>query len=130
MSMVVRGRELPANAEAPRLARHLLTAILGEVGCAAETVDAAELLVSELVTNSVRHAASPVVLRIEVHGHELLVEVEDDDPSPPRLLHPEHDALGGRGIALVDALASHWGVTPVPDERHPLGKVVWFRIPF
>jgi anti-sigma regulatory factor (Ser/Thr protein kinase) len=127
--MAARSTELPATAAAPRMARHLVTAMLDEQGCSIEVVDTAELLVSELVTNSVRQAASSVVVRIEMQGGDLLVEVQDDDPAPPRLLHPGPDALGGRGIALVDALASRWGVTPVPGgRRRPTGKVVWFRI--
>jgi anti-sigma regulatory factor (Ser/Thr protein kinase) len=127
--MAARSTELPATTAAPRMARHLVAAMLGERGCSVEVVDSAELLVSELVTNAIRHAASNVVVRVELDGGGLLVEVQDDDPSPPRLRGPEPDALDGRGIALVDALASRWGVNTLPDDHgRAMGKVVWFRI--
>jgi anti-sigma regulatory factor (Ser/Thr protein kinase) len=112
------------------MARRIATDALVDLGCSEETLDITRLLVSELVTNSLEHTESGSCLRVHVEGSELVVEVEDSNPSIPRLLHPEPDSLGGRGIELVDLLASRWGVDPVMDDRHqPVGKVVWFRLP-
>lgn len=87
-------------------------------------LDTVNLLVSELVTNSIVHAASdadiavllkPDAVRIEVtdHGHALL-EVKQAGESD----------TSGRGLALVEALSSSWGVIPGPD-----GNTVWFEVP-
>lgn len=128
--MVAGSAELPPTPEAARLARRVTASTLTELGCAGDTLDIAQLLVSELVTNSFRHAATTALLRLAHEGHDLLVEVEDADPRQPQVLHPENDALGGRGLALVESLAARWGVDPVVDgDNKPIGKVVWFRLP-
>jgi anti-sigma regulatory factor (Ser/Thr protein kinase) len=128
--MVAGSIELPPTADAARLARRVTVSTLTELGCCGDTLDIAQLLVSELVTNSYRHAATTSQLRLVHEGPDLVVEVEDADPRPPRVLQPEHDALGGRGLALVDSLSAGWGVNPVVDgDNRPVGKVVWFRLP-
>jgi anti-sigma regulatory factor (Ser/Thr protein kinase) len=127
--MAASSTELPPTPDAPRLARRVTMSTLTELGCSPEAVETAQLLVSELVTNTFEHAATPASLRLLLDGDEVLVEVEDGDPTPPRLLRPEHDALGGRGMALVDSLASNWGFAVRLDgDRTPVGKVVWFRL--
>ncbi len=82
----------------------------------------AELLVSELVTNAVLHASSSPRLDIVLDDERVRVEVYDDDPVMPRMLQPDEGALGGRGILLLDRIASRWGA-----ERRGDGKVVWFE---
>ncbi|OXS32480.1 ATP-binding SpoIIE family protein phosphatase [Streptomyces sp. XY006] len=89
----------------------------------AELAAPAELLVSELVTNAVRHAhARPVALRL-VRGDTLLCEVDDDDHELPTLLSagPLDDA--GRGLRVVSTLAREWGTS-----RTGAGKTVWFEL--
>ncbi len=89
------------------------------------TLDAALLVISELVTNAVVHARSPVTVRLRLRPDRLLVEVEDEDSQLPVLQqHSDWDALGGRGLMLVDALAARWGSQPCP-----FGKVVWAELP-
>ncbi len=127
--MVAGSAELPPSPDAARLARRVTATTLTELGCTGDTLDVAQLLVSELVTNSYQHAATPALLRLDLDGPELVVEVQDGDPRPPQVLHLEHDAPGGRGLALVEALAATWGVDPVVDGDRPIGKVVWFRLP-
>ncbi|MCW2566075.1 MAG: hypothetical protein JWN54_172 [Mycobacterium sp.] len=80
---------------------------------------------SELVTNAVTHAGSEVHLVIGRGGHYavLRVEVADFSAEPPRLGGFDLDALSGRGLALVEALADRWGV-----ETHNSGKRVWFEL--
>lgn len=89
----------------------------------ARPADTAELLVSELVTNAVRHShGRPVELRL-VRGDTLLCEVDDDDHDLPTLLSagPFDDA--GRGLRVVSMLAREWGTS-----RTGAGKTVWFEL--
>ncbi len=85
--------------------------------------DEAVLLVSELVTNSLRYAHGPIGVRM-VRGASLLVEVSDPLPDPPRARTPAHDDEGGRGIQLVAQSARRWGT-----RYGPIGKTVWFELP-
>ncbi|MFE6429246.1 SpoIIE family protein phosphatase [Streptomyces rochei] len=85
--------------------------------------DTAELLVSELVTNAVRHArARPVDLRL-VRADTLLCEVDDDDHDLPALRGAGPDDETGRGLRVVSALAREWGAS-----RGRTGKTVWFEL--
>jgi anti-sigma regulatory factor (Ser/Thr protein kinase) len=89
---------------------------------AQQVLDDIELMVSELVTNAVLHAASQPRVDIVLGREAFRVEIYDDDPTLPELRDSSPDALGGRGIILVDRLASRWGAEP-----HGGGKVVWFE---
>lgn len=90
-----------------------------------ETLDAALLVVSELVTNAVVNARSQSTLRLRLRHDHLLVEVEDEDSRLPVLQqHNDWDALGGRGLMLVAALSARWGSQPCP-----FGKIVWAELP-
>ncbi|MFD9390758.1 SpoIIE family protein phosphatase [Streptomyces sp. NPDC060000] len=85
--------------------------------------DAAELMVSELVTNAVRHSRqNPVALRL-VRGDTLLCEVEDDDHELPTLLSAGPGDASGRGLRVVSTLAREWGTS-----RTGAGKSVWFEL--
>ncbi|MFD3356278.1 ATP-binding protein [Streptomyces fradiae] len=94
--------------------------------------DLAVLLVSELVTNSVRYADGPVGLRLTrlpasqdalPHRPALLVEVSDPVPDPPRPRAAGPDDEGGRGLRLVACSARRWGT-----RRGRTGKTVWFEL--
>ncbi|WP_369216251.1 ATP-binding SpoIIE family protein phosphatase [Streptomyces flavofungini] len=85
--------------------------------------DSAELLVSELITNVVRHSrSSRVDLRL-VRAGALLVEVEDDDHTLPTLLSAGPTDESGRGLRVISALAREWGTS-----RTDAGKTVWFEL--
>jgi anti-anti-sigma regulatory factor len=87
----------------------------------AEQVDQAVLVASELVTNAVLHAHGQLRLLVELRGHQLHLAVHDADPHLLRLATaPDTLAEGGRGLPLVEALASSWEV------QHPAegGKAV------
>ncbi|WP_406005926.1 SpoIIE family protein phosphatase [Streptomyces sp. NBC_00637] len=89
----------------------------------AKQAEAAELMVSELVTNAVRHSRrSPVAVRL-VRGETLLCEVEDDDHELPTLLSAGPGDDAGRGLRVVSALAREWGTS-----RTAAGKSVWFEL--
>ena len=82
-----------------------------------------ELLVSEVVTNAVRHAASEGEIQLHVHEHVLRVEVTDAVGGRPQPRHPAPEDPSGRGLAIVESVASRWGVEPLP-----VGKTVWFEL--
>jgi anti-anti-sigma regulatory factor/anti-sigma regulatory factor (Ser/Thr protein kinase) len=87
----------------------------------ASVVERAVLLANELVTNAVVHAGTGLWLRLELRGDWLHIAVRDDNPRLLRLVVPEPQAEGGRGLWLVEQLARSWGVSPHPEG----GKVVW-----
>jgi PAS domain S-box-containing protein len=80
---------------------------------------ATELIVSELVTNAVRHCGGPIQLRLILH-QTLTVEVLDTSDSFPRLRHARTTDEGGRGLFLVARSCQRWGARYAPG-----GKVVW-----
>ncbi|MFE2810675.1 SpoIIE family protein phosphatase [Streptomyces nigra] len=85
--------------------------------------DTAGLLVTELVTNAVRHSRDrPVELRL-VRGETLLCEVDDDSHELPTLLDAGPDDTAGRGLRVVSTLARAWGTS-----RTGTGKTVWFEL--
>jgi hypothetical protein len=85
--------------------------------------DEALVVVSELVTNTIVHAASAeVTVRLELRPTGLSIAVYDDDPTPPVLV--EHAAEVG-GMGLVDGLSRAWGHSPSLGR----GKVVWAVVP-
>ncbi|MFN8074940.1 MAG: ATP-binding protein [Kineosporiaceae bacterium] len=95
---------------------------------ASNVVDVALLLVSELVTNAVRHGRPPIRVEMDCEGeHSIAVRVHDGGASLPAVIDLTTDvdpsAEGGRGLAIVQALSDSWGVTGVDG-----GKAVWFRL--
>ncbi|MFF4787044.1 SpoIIE family protein phosphatase [Streptomyces griseorubiginosus] len=78
-----------------------------------------ELVVSELVTNAIRHAVGPIRLRL-IRARTLMCEVLDSGSTAPHLRHPRTTDEGGRGLLLVSQFAQRWGTRFVPE-----GKVIW-----
>lgn len=88
-----------------------------------ETHDALVLLTSELVTNAIIHARTPLRVGVIVSRHYVAVTVHDLD-----LGHSEvdpHLREGGRGLGMVEALADAWAIRQDADG----GKTAWFRLP-
>lgn len=85
--------------------------------------DEVTLLVSELASNAVRHADTPFSVTISCDGSLVRVEVSDGSPELPVPQVPPAEAITGRGLLIVDALAGRWGV-----ESTPTGKTVWFEL--
>jgi anti-sigma regulatory factor (Ser/Thr protein kinase) len=112
----------PAVPRSVSNARHFTSDRLYEYGCPVATVEAAELLVSELASNAVRHAHTPFTVAVTPRDHEVTVAVFDCGAGRPVLREP--DAWGGRGLRIVTALAQDWGVCPHAD-----GKTVYFHLP-
>jgi len=111
----------PADITSPRAAREFVAAILGHPDD--EATKMALVLTSELVTNAVLHARTEVDVRVDLDAERMRVEVADGDPRLPTPLDLTPDALGGRGLFLVEQLAAAWGSDPCDG-----GKVVWFTL--
>jgi anti-sigma regulatory factor (Ser/Thr protein kinase) len=88
-----------------------------------ELIDVAELLTSELATNAIIHAASGFELEIDV-DRTIRVEVRDAGGGRPAVLQAGPQDGSGRGLGLVQALSSAWGVIPSSP-----GKTVWYELP-
>ncbi|NYI03591.1 ATP-binding protein [Allostreptomyces psammosilenae] len=112
---------LPASVGAARwLVRDRLT-----VWCVpADSIDTAELLTSELLTNAVVHAAVPeqlLELTVLLHDDHLRIAVSDACPTVPEPRAADSFSESPRGLTIVQALAHDWGT----DARAPRGKTVW-----
>jgi anti-sigma regulatory factor (Ser/Thr protein kinase) len=112
-------RRLPPSPAAVTLARRFTRQLLEEWGVIGETAAAAELAVSELVTNAARHSEDLLELRLACPADVLRVA----SPTPvidatPR--EADQESTAGRGLLLVESVSSRWGI-----ESDGLGKVVW-----
>lgn len=85
--------------------------------------DVVELLASEVVTNAVLHAGTDLHVRVVREGRGVRIEVSDGASGSPTRRHYSAEAATGRGLGLVEALASRWGTRA---ERG--GKTVWFTV--
>ncbi|MGW1164593.1 SpoIIE family protein phosphatase [Streptomyces sp. NPDC002550] len=84
-----------------------------------EAAFAAELILSELVTNAIRHGCGPIRVRL-LHHRTLICEVSDTSNTAPHLRRAASTDEGGRGLFLVAQLARSWGTRYLPQ-----GKVIW-----
>jgi anti-sigma regulatory factor (Ser/Thr protein kinase) len=111
------------EARSAGLARSEVRATLTQWGVA-DLADTTCLLATELLANAVQHARSPVEMRLYLTAGEVIVEVTDDSAQLPQRCLPADDDEGGRGLLMVDALATSWGTRPAAS-----GKTVWFTLP-
>ncbi|WP_163010606.1 ATP-binding protein [Streptomyces dangxiongensis] len=95
----------------------------GEPLCRHRVVQTAELLVSELITNAIRHGAGSPLIRVTWNGRLLRIAVSDHSDRRPRTRPTGSTEPGGFGLQLLERLAQRWGVTP----HHP-GKTVWAEL--
>jgi PAS domain S-box-containing protein len=109
----------PASTPAARRFLRLALRALGRERWAED----GELALSEVLTNAVLHANTPVTVTVLVRDEGVLVEVLDGSSSPPAAPGYGTTATTGRGMGLVAAVTSACGVRPVDG-----GKVVWFRL--
>ena len=110
--------------------RAMAHATLGEWGVGQDVLEAAELVLSELVTNALRvpvPSDRQVGVRIarSLEDGLLRLEVSDAGAGRPEVRTPGEEETGGRGLLLVEALAHRWGV----EEREGgIGKTVWAEL--
>lgn len=109
-------------------ARRLVRDRCEQWGADAAASDAAVLLASELVTNAVLHARTPLTLTVGGGDGTIRVEVRDWHPALPQARRYNVDTATGRGLRLLETIASAWGVLKVPSAEQP-GKIVWFEVP-
>ena len=114
--------ELPPEPTSPGAARRFVTDDLA--GHDGAPTDVAALLVSELVTNAVVHARTPIVVTVTATNGLVRVGVRDGSPTLPALRRFDRDAAAGRGLQLVERLASRWGI-----DVNDASKTVWFEVP-
>ena len=110
---------LPPETGSIPLARRFVDASL-PASCRTDDVT---LLVSELASNAVRHAGSPFTVAVGCDASTVRVEVADASPVLPAPQEPPVEAVTGRGLMIVEALARRWGV-----ETTEAGKAVWFEV--
>jgi len=120
--------ELLADARAASMARRLIADLLTAWGHQQQT-EVARLLVSEVVTNAAQHTPTgrPLDILVTAEADRLRVTVGDDSPLWPVLRPTRPDDESGRGMHLVEALASQWGVLGA-GQPHADGKKVWFEL--
>ncbi|MPY62681.1 SpoIIE family protein phosphatase [Streptomyces spongiae] len=110
--------EMPADPARVPEVRAAATRQLADWGLD-EVAFAAELLLSELVTNAVRHGTGPIRVRL-LYDRSLICEVSDTSNTAPHLRRAAATDEGGRGLFLVAQLAQSWGTRHIPE-----GKVIW-----
>ncbi|BBC34864.1 hypothetical protein SGFS_061580 [Streptomyces graminofaciens] len=110
--------ELPADPALVAEARKTTARQLGLWGLE-DLAFTTELVVSELVTNAIRHAAGPIRLRL-ILERTLICEVFDGGATAPHLRHPRTTDEGGRGLFLISQFTQRWGTRFLPE-----GKVIW-----
>jgi anti-sigma regulatory factor (Ser/Thr protein kinase) len=129
------GRQIVAATEqvfagdprSPAAARRFVKSVIGELigGPAPDPLcDDLELVVSELVTNAVRAGSERVGVAVSVEDDCVLVRVSDDAEGWPEPREADVDDIGGRGLPMVNAISTAWGVRPSGQ-----GKVVWAELP-
>ena len=104
-------------------ARLFVRDALSETDAPDEVVDCAVLLVSELATNVALHARTELRVTVRFEGDSLWAEVKDWNSRLPQTSLAPEDATTGRGLQLVECIASSWGI-----ERDADGKTVWFQL--
>jgi anti-sigma regulatory factor (Ser/Thr protein kinase) len=120
MTEIVERLRLPPEPSSAGAARRFVAAALGAGG---EVAELAVLLVSELASNAVLHAATPFDVTVFLDEARLRVEVSDSNPTMPALRTYVRESVSGRGLHMVAASADRWGFDAQRD-----GKVVWFEL--
>lgn len=125
MSLLRESSELGRSLREVPAARARVDHILESFGCAGAN-EVASLLASELISNAIRHGNGHITLVVEcIDSATVRVTVHDEGGGEPRVHRPDPlDPRGGRGLLIVDALSSGWGV-----DYGGAGKSVWFEVP-
>lgn len=104
--------------------RRDLRGLLQRHGVPEDPADAVLLVAYELIANAAEHARTVAELSVVLDGANVHVEVRDGSPAPPQQQPLDTDAVRGRGLQVVDELATHWSWAPEGP-----GKAVWADVP-
>lgn len=115
---------LPPFPSSVGAARRFVRDVLMSRRVAEEVVDTVELLTSEIVTNAILHGRAGPKLIVEVDDGTVRVGVHDMSLDVPVRRRTRPDDVSGRGVLIVDELASAWGV----EQERGGGKRVWFEV--
>jgi anti-sigma regulatory factor (Ser/Thr protein kinase) len=108
--------------EVERGRRHVATACHGY---GTDVAGTAVLLASELITNALRHGSGDITVLVTPGVGEIRVDVADESALSPKARRATADDEGGRGLLIVQSLATSWGMESLPQGR---GKSVWFTL--
>jgi anti-sigma regulatory factor (Ser/Thr protein kinase) len=122
MTGVGRRESFPATPASAGKARRFVEAALADAGLD-HLAYAATMLVSELVANAVLHTGTTIEVVVCPEPDGVRVEVHDGSPQLPVRKHYSNMSGTGRGLLLVERMASDWG-----SDRTGDGKVVWFEL--
>jgi serine/threonine-protein kinase RsbW len=112
---------------AARDARRAAARWLADRDIDGDLADRVVLVVSELVTNSIRHARTGFSLFLRASDGAVRIEIFDADSREPTIVVADEDATSGRGIHIVSAVSSAWGSRS--EQRDGIqGKVVWAEL--
>ncbi len=117
------GWSLPRDPSSASQARKLTRLTLASWNLEA-LLDETQLMVSELVTNALDHGSGPIGLRFR-RGNRLRCEVSDTSPELPQQRDSDNEDESGRGLMIVDALATQWGHHTTSEGP---GKTIWFEL--
>jgi anti-sigma regulatory factor (Ser/Thr protein kinase) len=112
--------DFPGLAEAVRNTRKEIDQVCADNDIELDVIEHVSLVASELVTNSIVHAATSVRVTLEKWQNSLRLVVEDESAAEPVVQEQAAEAEGGRGLHIVNELAQDWGF-----EKTDEGKKVW-----
>ncbi len=122
LGSATKSRRLPPHPASVGEGRRFIREVLRE--CRRDHLsEAAELVISEVVTNALVHAGTEVEVAAHVGRHGVRVEVTDGSPHLPATKRYADLASTGRGLQLLEQTVDRWGVDP-----HDTGKTVWFEL--
>jgi anti-sigma regulatory factor (Ser/Thr protein kinase) len=120
-------QEYSPEDESATRARKDAALALADAGLDPSVLDDVHLVIGELVSNAIRHAATELTLVLDINGSQVRVGVFDRDTRPPAVLAADAGATSGRGLLIVASIARAWGYEAV--ERDGItGKRVWADI--
>ncbi len=118
--------DLDHDVTAPRAARRFLSSVLAGWGVPHAIVERSQLLVSELVSNAVLHGGGPIKMVVRDNDSAvgvIRVEVSNNGDGRPVMRRADRDELSGRGLQLIEDLATKWGTRSGSGRTH-----VWFEV--
>jgi anti-sigma regulatory factor (Ser/Thr protein kinase) len=115
--------ELPSRPASAAAARRFVDRALERLGITNR--ETGTLLTSELVTNAVLYSDGGIVVEVIPHATNVRIAVRDESGRPVQARDVALEATSGRGISIVQRLATAWGVEDLPNG----GKSVWFEVP-